>query len=147
MTSKISHENCNNLSNYDHINHGNQNWSFSAWFWCITEVRRMTRSKEILLLYMSVEEKHCVWISQTCPINQDLNHWHLFRISYSKVKVKQQINHIIESEVWNCVNVLILIWVLLLSKFFKNASIWAGRNATLHTSNQTDHPMFFKQSI
>ena len=98
LTSKISHENCNNLSKYDHINHGNRNWSSLALFWCITEVRRMIRRKEMLLLYMSVKEKHPVCISQTCTINQDLNHWHLFKISSSKVSVKQQISHIIESD-------------------------------------------------
>ena len=60
LTSKISHENCNNLSKYDHINHGNRNWSSLALFWCITEVSGMTRSREMSFFYMSVEEKHPV---------------------------------------------------------------------------------------
>ena len=60
FTSFISLEICDNLSEQDHINHCNQNRSSLAWSWCITKVNGMTRSREMSLSCMSVEEKHPV---------------------------------------------------------------------------------------
>ena len=59
-TSSITLEIRDYLSEHDHINHCNQNRSSLAWFWYITEVSGMTRSREVSLSCMSVEEKHPV---------------------------------------------------------------------------------------
>ena len=59
-TSSITLEIRDYLSEHDHINHCNQNRRTLDWFWCITEVSGMIRSREMSLSCMSVEEKHPV---------------------------------------------------------------------------------------